>query len=38
METKAMADKKRDKFDPKNDTGRDALTMGGNVLGMQMRN
>lgn len=38
VETKAMADKKRDKFDPKKDgPGRDAMTMGGNVLGHNMR-
>lgn len=35
QETKAQLDKKRGKFDPKQDgPGRDAHTMGGNVLGM----
>lgn len=34
QETKAQLDKKRAKFDPKQDgPGRDAHTMGGNVLG-----
>lgn len=38
QQTKAQLDKKREKFDPKKDgTGRDALTMGGNVLGVPMR-
>jgi hypothetical protein len=39
VETKALQDKKRDKYDPKKDgPGKDAMTMGGNVLGLQMRN
>lgn len=33
-ETQAIHDKKRTKFDPKVEKGRDALTMGGNVLGL----
>ena len=37
VETKAMQDKKREKFDPSKDVGRDAITMGGNLLGVQMR-
>lgn len=38
VETKALQDKKREKYDPKKDgPGKDAHTMGGNVLGMQMR-
>lgn len=38
VETKAIADKKRDKYDPKKDgPGRDAMTMGGNLLGANMR-
>lgn len=32
-----MQDKKREKFDPKLDMGRDAMTMGGNLLGIAMR-
>jgi hypothetical protein len=37
-ETKAQLDKKRDKFDPKKDgPGKDAMTMGGNILGLPMR-
>jgi hypothetical protein len=36
-ETKAMHDKKREKFDPSSMQGRDAMTMGGNVLGLAMR-
>ena len=32
-----MKDKKRDKFDDKKDQRRDAMTMGGNVLGMPGR-
>lgn len=31
VETKAMESKKREKFDPKKDAGRDALTMGGRL-------
>ena len=38
VETKAMVDKKREKYDPKKDgPGKNAHTMGGNLLGMQMR-
>ena len=38
-ETKAQLDKKRDKYDPKKDgPGKDAMTMGGNILGLPMRN
>jgi len=33
-ETKAIKEKKRAKFDPKEDRGRDAMTMGGNILGV----
>lgn len=36
-ETKAMKDKKRDKFDVNKDTKRDAMTMGGNLLGVSVR-
>jgi hypothetical protein len=36
-ETKAMKDKKRDKFDENKDRKRDAMTMGGNVLGVSVR-
>jgi hypothetical protein len=32
-----MKDKKREKFDSKNEKGRDAMTMGGNLLGVQAR-
>eukprot|EP00347_Sterkiella_histriomuscorum_P015281 403357622 len=37
VETKTMKDKKRDKFDPTRDRGRDAMTMGGNLLGVSVR-
>lgn len=37
VETKAMQEKKREKFDPNSDKGRDAFTMGGNLLGAPMR-
>jgi len=38
VETKALQDKKREKYDPKKDgPGQQAHTMGGNVLGFQMR-
>ena len=38
VETKAQQEKKREKYDPKKDgPGRDAMTMGGNLLGMQIR-
>ena len=38
VETKALQDKKREKYDPKKDgPGQVAHTMGGNVLGFQMR-
>ena len=34
-----MADKKREKYDADKDgPGRDAMTMGGNLLGVNMRN
>ena len=36
-ETAAMKDKKRDKFDPTKDSGRDAMTMGGKLLCGAMR-
>ena len=36
-ETKAMKDKKREKFDETKDHRRDAMTMGGNVLGVSVR-
>ena len=32
-----MVDKKREKFDPSKESGKDAITMGGNVLGVAMR-
>ena len=31
VETKAMAEKKRDKFDPKAEKGKDAITFGGKL-------
>lgn len=34
VETKAMQDKKREKFDPTTDQPKDAMTMGGNLLGL----
>ncbi len=38
IETKAQADKKRTKYDPKKDgPGKNAMTMGGNLLGVAMR-
>jgi hypothetical protein len=37
QETKAMKDKKREKFDENKDLKRDAMTMGGNVLGVSVR-
>lgn len=37
QETKAIKDKKRDKFDENKDQRRDAMTMGGNVLGVSVR-
>ena len=37
VETQAMKEKKRDKFDPAKDRGRDAMTMGGNLLGVSVR-
>lgn len=38
VETKAQAEKKRAKYDPKKDgPGRDAMTMGGNILGNAIR-
>lgn len=36
-ETAAMKEKKRDKFDPTKEQGRDAMTMGGNLLGVASR-
>ena len=35
--TAAIKEKKRDKFDPTKDRGRDAMTMGGNLLGVASR-
>lgn len=37
QETKAIKDKKREKFDDNKDIRRDAMTMGGNVLGVSVR-
>jgi hypothetical protein len=37
QETKAAKDKKRDKFDEAKDKKRDAMTMGGNLLGLPVR-
>lgn len=37
IETKAMKDKKREKYDPNRDGKKDAMTMGGNVLGLAVR-
>ena len=37
QETKAMKDKKREKFDENKDQRRDAMTMGGNLLGVSVR-
>ena len=37
QETKAIKDKKRDKFDENKDQRKDAMTMGGNVLGVSVR-
>ena len=37
QETQAMKDKKREKFDGTKDKGRDAMTMGGNLLGVASR-
>ncbi len=38
VETKAMKEKKREKFDEKKgDVKRDAMTMGGNLLGLSVR-
>lgn len=34
VETKAIQEKKRTKFDPTVEKGRDAHTMGGNLLGV----
>jgi len=36
-ETKAMKDKRRSKFEAGKDNGRDAMTMGGNLLGVSAR-
>jgi hypothetical protein len=36
-ETRAMKDKKREKFDATKEKGRDAMTMGGNLLGIAIR-
>jgi len=32
-----MKDKKRDKFDPAKEQPKDAMTMGGNLLGISVR-
>lgn len=32
VQTKAMADKQRGKFDPKAEKGKDAITMGGKLF------
>ena len=32
-----MKDKKREKFDAEKEKGRDAMTMGGNLLGLSVR-
>lgn len=32
-----MKDKKREKFDPNKEQKKDAMTMGGNVLGVSVR-
>lgn len=32
-----MKDKKRDKFDVTKESGREAMTMGGNLLGVSVR-
>ncbi len=37
QETKAIKDKKRDKCDENKDQRKDAMTMGGNVLGVSVR-
>ena len=37
VETKAMKDKKREKFDITKDQKKDAMTMGGNLLGLSTR-
>ena len=37
VETAAIKEKKREKFDPTKDKGRDAMTMGGNLLGVGVR-
>lgn len=37
QETKAIKEKKRDKFDENKDSRRDAMTMGGNLLGVSVR-
>jgi hypothetical protein len=37
VETAAIKEKKREKFDPSKDKGRDAMTMGGNLLGLSVR-
>ena len=37
VETKAMQEKKREKFDKEKDSARDPLTMGGLLPGQQMR-
>ena len=36
-ETRAMKEKQREKFDGREDGKKDAMTMGGNVLGMGAR-
>ena len=37
VETKAMQEKRRDKFDKQKDSAKDPLTMGGLLPGQQMR-
>ena len=37
QDTQAIKDKKREKFDENKDQRRDAMTMGGNVLGLSVR-
>ena len=37
VETKAMQEKKRTKFDPENDSRGDAMTMGGRLPGQNVR-
>lgn len=37
QETKAAKDKKREKFDESKDNRKEAMTMGGNLLGVSVR-